>query len=165
MGNFWEIVSGAPWWVYALFVYLVILGIKATKPRTISIKKVVLLPLFFLGLSIYGLYYKVLLGFPSLILVWVVFLAIGAYFGVKEVSSWKIVKNHHKGEITIPGNYSTLVLIFLIFILKFFWGYYYETHSEISYWVYFTDTLTSALVTGFFVGRTGFFLKSYQSKL
>jgi hypothetical protein len=164
MENFWEIVTGAPWWVYVLFIYLMSVGIKSTNPRTVSIKKVVLLPMFFLAWSVYGLYQKLLLGLPSLVALWFVFLAIGTYLGVKEVHSWQISKNHHKGEITIPGNYSTLVLIFLIFILKFFWGYFYATRTEISYWIYFADTLTSALVTGFFVGRAGFFFKSYHSK-
>jgi hypothetical protein len=162
MENLWGIISGAPWWVYVLFIYLVSIGIQSTKPRTISIKRVVLIPLFFLAWSFYSLYQKLLLGLPSLIPLWVVFLAIGAYLGIKEVYSWRISKNPQKQEITIPGNYSTLVLILLIFILKFFWGYFYTTRTEISYWIYFADTLTSALVTGFFVGRAGFFFKSYH---
>lgn len=162
MENFWEIITGAPWWVYALFVYLVILGLKARVPQTISVKRVVLLPVLFLAWSFYALYQKIVLGFPSLIPFWVVLLALGIYLGVKEVHSWHISANHNKGEITIPGNSSTLVLILLIFILKFFWGYFYATRTEISYWIYFADALTSALVTGFFVGRASFFFKSYH---
>jgi hypothetical protein len=42
--------------------------------------------------------------------------------------------------------------------------YFYATRTEISYWIYFTDTLTSAFVTGFFVGRAGFFFKSYHNQ-
>ncbi len=163
MENFWKAISGAPLWVYILLVYLVSIGIKAIKPRTVSITRVILTPLFFIALSIYGLYQK-FLGFPSLIPLWVVFLFIGTYLGIKEVRSWKIVTNREKGEIIIPGNYSTLILILLIFILKFFWGHYYATHEEVSYWIYFADTLTSAFVTGFFIGRAYFFFKSYHKK-
>jgi hypothetical protein len=161
MNNFWDAISGAPWWVWFLLVYVVIIGVKSTKARTVPIKRVVLLPLLFVAWSLYSLYQKTVLGFPSLIPVWIIFLAIGAYSGVKEVHHWRFAKDRHKGVITIPGNYSTLVLIVLIFVLKFFWGYFYETRPEIPYWIYFTDTLTSALVTGFFVGRAGFFYKSY----
>ena len=164
MENFWGIISGAPWWVYVLFIYLLSIGIKSIRPRTISIKRVVLLPMLFVAWSFYDLYQKLLLGFPSLLPLWIVFLAIGAYLGVKEVHSWRISKDRHKGEITIPGNYSTLVLMLLIFVLKFFWGYFYSTRVEISYWIYFADILTSALVTGFFIGRAGFFFKSYHKK-
>jgi len=164
MENFWQAVTGAPWWVYVLFFYLLSIGIKSTKPRTISIKRVVLFPLIFLAWSLYDLYQKLQLGFPSLIAIWVVFLAIGTYLGVKEVHQWKISANHQKEEVTIPPNYSTLVLILVIFVIKFYWGYYYAAHKDVSYWIYFTDTLTSTLVTGFFVGRAVFFFKSYQKK-
>ena len=162
--NLWKIVGGAPWWVYVLFIYLVSIGIKSTRPRIVPIQRVVLLPLLFVAWALYNLYGKLALGFVSLIPVWVVFLSLGAYLGVKEVHAWRISTNRHKGEITIPGNYSTLVLIVLIFVLKFFWGYFYATHTEVSYGIYCADTLTSSLVTGFFVGRAGFFLKSYCRK-
>jgi hypothetical protein len=159
MDAFWSAITGAPLWVYLLLVVLVSVGIKATKPRTINIRKLVLVPLVFVAWSLYSLYPKLALGSPVLLLVWAVCIAIGAYLGVREVRKWKIAVDRHKGQITIPGNYSTLVLILLIFGLKFFWGYYYATHTEIPYRIYFWDTLTSALVTGFFVGRAGFFYK------
>jgi hypothetical protein len=164
MENFWEIVSGAPWWVYVLLIYLVSMGIKSTKPRTVTIQKVILLPTLFVAWALYGLHGKILLGFVILIPLWILFLGLGAYLGIMEVRSWKISKNRQKGEITIPGNFSTLVLIVLIFALKFFWGYVYATQPDIPDWIYFADTLTSALVTGFFVGRAIFFYKSYHKK-
>jgi hypothetical protein len=161
MENLWHIITGAPWWVNLVFIYLLHLGFKAIKPRTISLRKVVTLPLFFVAWSAYGLYQKLILGFSSLGLVWVAFIVLGAFLGVMEVRSWKIARNRRKGEITIPGNYSTLILIFLVFILKFFWGYYYATHTGISYQIHFLETATTSLATGFFVGRAGFYLKCY----
>jgi len=164
MGHFWDALTGAPWWAYILLIYLISIGVKSTKARTISVQRLILLPLVFVALALYGLYGKVQLGFVSLIPVWILFLGVGAYLGVKEVRAWRLSHDHRKGEITIPGNYSTLVLIVLVFVLKFFWGYMYATRTEISYGMYFADTLTSALVTGFFVGRSAFFCKSYYKK-
>jgi hypothetical protein len=163
MDNLWAIVSGAPWWVYVLFVVLVSLGIKATRPRTLPISRLVLLPLIFVVWSFFNLY-PWFVGEMSLLLFWVVFLAVGAYFGIREVRNWKITKDHHKRTVTIPGNRSTLVLIVLIFVLKFYWGYYYATHTTISYSMNFWDVATSAIVTGFVVGRAWFFFRCYQSK-
>jgi hypothetical protein len=164
MESLWKIVSGAPWWVYILFAYVVSIGIKAIKPRTVPVKRVVMLPLLFVAWSFYNLYARLALGYMSLLPLWVVCLGLGACLGVLEVRDWKIAKDRHKGELTIPGNYSTLVLILLIFVLKFFWGYFYATHTTISYRVYFWDVLTSSLVTGFFVGRAWLFFKRYRSK-
>lgn len=93
------------------------------------------------------------------------FLGLGAYLGLKEVHAWRISKDRHKGEITIPGNYSTLVLIVLIFVLQFFWGYFYATRTEIFYWIYFADTLTSSVVTGLFWASRIFFQKLPQKVL
>lgn len=164
MQAFWEIVTGAPWWVYVLFIYLVTIGLEATKSRAISIKKIAIFPLLFLGWSIYDLYTKVQLGLFSMIPVWIVSLGVGIYLGIKVVSSWRISKNHTRQEIIIPGNYSTLVLVVLVFAIKFFWGSLYATEKEVSYWIYFGDTVTSALIAGSFVGRSLFFFKSYHTE-
>ncbi|HEX2583143.1 MAG TPA: hypothetical protein VHL30_03405, partial [Chlamydiales bacterium] len=114
MENLWGIVSGAPWWVYVLFAYLVSIGIQSTKPRSVPVKRVVLLPLLFVAWSFFSLYTRLVLGYSSLSLVWIIFLSLGAYLGVMEVRNWKISKDRQKAELTIPGNYSTLVLILLI---------------------------------------------------
>jgi len=164
MEKLWGILSGAPWWVYVLFVYLVSVGIKSTKPRTISIQRVFLIPALFVIWSCYGLYSKLMLGFWLLLPLWIVFLGLGTLLGIKEVCKWIITKNRSKGEMTIPGNYSTLVLILLIFVVKFFWGYLYATRVDIPSWIYFADIVTSSLVTGFFVGRASFFIHSYYKK-
>ncbi len=162
MSNFFDALAGAPWWVYVLLIYLLFVGIQATKPRTLSIKQIVLLPAFFTIWSLYGFYQNTLGKFPSLAFVWLLFFTLGIFFGFKEVCTWHVIRNREKGEITIPGNYSTLSLILLIFALKFFWGYFYAVHTEISFWVSFTNTLTTSLLTGLFVGRAVFFIKSYR---
>ena len=164
MEHFWEILNGIPWWVYVLFVVLIRLGIQSLEPRTVTSQRLILFPLVFLILSLMRLYQNASLGFPSLIFWWVICLALGAYLGAKEVSSWKIHVDKKKKTITIPGNYSTIVLIFSIFILNFFWGYYYSVATNISYGVYLADTITTTICTGFFVGRGWFFLKSYYKK-
>ena len=164
MENLWQILSGAPWWVYLLFIYIIIVGVQSIKPRITSIKKIILFPLFFVAWSGYNLYRNVYLGYLLLIPCWIIFLSIGAYLGFKEVQSWHFEKNHLKRTLTIPGNYSTLILLLLIFILKFFWGYFYATLSNIADWIYFADTITSSIVTGFFIGRASCFFKRYQEK-
>ena len=161
MEHLWQILSGAPWWVYVLFIILMRIGIQSTKSRTITLQRLVLFPLVFIIWSVYKLYLNVSLGFPSLIFWWALCLSVGIYLGVKEVRSWKIHSDKQKKTITIPGNYSTIVLILAIFILNFFWGYFYATLTTIPYWVVLGNTITATIFSGFFVGRGGFFLKSY----
>lgn len=162
MNTLWDIASGAPWWAYLLFVYFVIIGIKATKPREIPISVVFILPLVFVIWSFSQLYTKLEMGMSSLLYWWLASLVAGTFLGVLEVHKWHIQKDKRKGRITIPGNYSTLILILIIFILKFFWGYIYAIDPHPSYAIYLFDTISSALVCGFFIGRAAFFFKSYH---
>ncbi len=163
MSSFWDAITGAPWWVYALFIYLVIIGIQATKQRTVSIKRLILLPLFFAAWSFYNLFIKLNTEFSvSLLICWVIGLAIGTLLGVWEVHAWKIHADRHKGQITIPGNYSTLILILIIFSLNFLQGYLSATQTIMSFWTHFFFTAASSFVTGFFIGRAALFFKRYH---
>ncbi|NGX37998.1 MAG: hypothetical protein K1000chlam2_01167, partial [Chlamydiae bacterium] len=51
-------LTGTPWWVYLLFVYFLYVGIKSLKPRVISLKKILILPLILFVWSLYGLIVK-----------------------------------------------------------------------------------------------------------
>ncbi len=164
MDDLWQILNGIPWWVYLLFIILVRLGLRSIKPRTITLQRLSLLPLVFILWSLLKLYQNHGFAFPSLIVWWILCLGMGAYLGVKEVSSWKLHVDKEKKTITIPGNYSTLVLILAIFILNFFWGYFYATSRiPIPHWIRLADTISTTTCTGFFVGRGGLFLKRYLS--
>jgi hypothetical protein len=162
MEDFWQTISGAPWWVYLLFIILLSVGLKAMHERTVRIPRVVIFPLIFLAWSLYGLYAHVMLGLNNLIAWWVIFLVIGAILGFKEVHSWRFGIDRRKGLVTIPGNYSTLILVVLIFVLKFIWNYIYTALMVVPDWILIVDTITSAVITGVFVGRGVFICKKYQ---
>lgn len=164
MQAFWDTVTGAPWWVYLLFIVLLNLGIKSLKKRILPIQRVYLLPIVFLAWSFADLYGKYTEKHTTLPFVWAICLAIGIYFGVMSVRFQPIHHDRRKKEITVPGSPYVLILVLLIFILKFIWGYYYSTYADVSYWIYFADTATSVLISGFFTGRAVFYLKSYYSK-
>ena len=162
MNQILEILGGASWWVYVLFVYFVSIGISARKPRKMSFKKLIVLPIVFVGFSFYTLYDRFISGDPSLIVVWLLALCLGASLGAKEVYNWKIVIDRKKRELTIPGNNSTLVLIVLIFAVNFFWGYWYATHPTADFWTYFWNACTSGVISGFFVGRAWIFFRRFS---
>src|SRR5579872_860196 len=107
MEYFWQILKGTPWWVYVLLIILVRMGLRSIKPRTLTLQRLCVIPLVFIIWSVLKLYQNHALEFPSLIFWWVLSLSIGVYFGVKEVSAWKIHVDKVKKTITIPGNYST----------------------------------------------------------
>ncbi len=161
MDSLWQALSGAPWWVYVLFIYLVSIGIKSLKPRTIPFQRVVLFPVIFVAWSAYDIYIKMQLGYSSLIPWWLICLAIGAVLGYWEVHKWHFKIDKTKQTITVPPNTSTIVLILVIFAINFYFGYYYATHTSVSYGMYLVNTILGALVTGFFVGRGIVYFRRY----
>ena len=161
MDSLWQALTGAPWWVYVLFIYLMSIGIKSLKPRTIPFQRVVLFPLIFVTWSAYDLYTKVKLGHPTLIPWWLICLTFGAILGYIEVYKWHFEVDKKKQTITIPPNYSTIVLILLIFSINFFFGYYYATQTIVSYGMYFANIVIGSLVTGIFLGRGIVFFLNY----
>ena len=51
VNTIWDIISDTPWWVFVLFVYLMQIGYQATKPRTIHIGRLLILPVLFITCS------------------------------------------------------------------------------------------------------------------
>lgn len=52
MGIIWQTIIHTPWWLYLLLVYLIIVGVKASKSRIIPFWKIFVLPIIFLSISI-----------------------------------------------------------------------------------------------------------------
>lgn len=158
-----ENMIGAPWWVYIIFAYLLAIGIWSLRPRTTSIYRFLMIPSILFLWSIYVLYLKVMERFSLLLIpFWAIALAIGIYLGVLVVRSWPIRGDRLKGQITFPGNYSTLILLMIVFIIHFVFGYIEATMTRIPYWLRLVDVLTSSLIAGFFSGRALVFFYRYR---
>lgn len=147
-------LKGTPWWVYAIFVYIVILGISTLKTHTISLYKLLVFTLLFLGLSIYGLMSKAQ-GLLDVTLWSGAFCSglIVSYFLFKDI---KTTFDKEKFQLTIQGNSSLLILLLLIFFTKYFFGYSYATNifAEHLQTLTTTDIASSGLIIGIFVGRS-----------
>lgn len=50
-----RIVTGAPWWVFPLLALLIVLGIRATRPRAAALPRVLIVPAVFIAWGMSGL--------------------------------------------------------------------------------------------------------------
>lgn len=155
-----DILYESPWWVYVLFVFLVILGFKASQPRTISLKKLILLPGIFTVWNIAWLTER-LEGRYNLLVFWGLGIVVGSIFGWQTVRKWKIKSDHVRKHISLPGTWSTLTLILLVFAARYFFVYNYETQTNESWDFHFADSVVSGLITGIFIGRSLELYKKY----
>lgn len=148
-----DILINTPWWVYVLFVILMIIGLKATKPRAVPFHRIILLPGIFTIWNIAWLADR-LQGHLFLFIFWVIGLIIGAFIGWQTVLSWKVHFDPHRKLISLPGTWTTLIFIFLVFAVRYFFVYNYETHPEVAPHLFTADATISGVITGIFIGRS-----------
>ena len=120
--SIFEAAINTPWWVYILFIYLLFIGIKASKPAVVHIAKLAAIPLVFTYLSLETL----ILSFNINVLsvgTWLISVLAGIGLGVWLVKSLQIQVDRAKKLIGIPGTWSTLIIVLIIFASKYYFGY------------------------------------------
>jgi len=148
-----EILQDTPWWVYILFFYLVYFGFRATRPRTTNMHKLFLLPIIFTLCNLVWLYERIQ-GNAHLLVFWPIGLCIGAYLGWIMIRKWKVRHVKDLNSISLPPTWSTLILILLVFVVRYFFLFNYEIFPERASHLFLADSLISGTITGIFFGRS-----------
>lgn len=158
-----DALKGTPWWVYALFIYLVVVGVKTIKPQVASLKKIFILPLIFIVWSLSGLGGKLSLGLD--LSVWIPSFILGILVGWGLTRSLKIKADKKKALIRVPGGLLTLVLILVVFGVKYYFGYTYATDpgASTNFNIVAADLISSGIITGMFFGRLFCYLSKWRN--
>lgn len=154
-----DALEGTPWWVYLIFCYLVLRSVKAAQPQTLPVFRIVILPIVLTIWSLAGLFSK---WDWSAFLSWAIALIPGFILGWLSVRSWKIRFDRKRKTLSLPGSWSTLGLLMIIFAVKYFFGYYAGTHSTIPLTILLAQMGASGIITGMFFGRMAYFWKRYE---
>jgi hypothetical protein len=147
--SIWEMIAGTPWWVFALFAYLVKIGYSATKPSIVEFKKLWMLPTALIILSVIGID-TIAHGAPKNLLAATGAALLGIPLGWLHYKSLKIKAVQDKKQLYIPGTWSVLVIILAIFAVKYYCNYQLEVNPEI--FLRPQNALTILTVYGLFIG-------------
>ncbi len=163
MNTFFEILKGTPTWVYALFCYLTFVGLKASAPQVIALKKLFILPVIFTVWSFYTLVTK----FPVTMYtstVWSFSVLAGYYLGWYLNRPSIIQADKLKRLIALPASWVPLISFFLIFAAKYFFGYTYAMHPEakLNFLYYGPHIALSGIISGIFIGKLLCFYHKYK---
>ena len=159
--NFLDIILGTPWWVWILFGYLLIVGIKATKPNILPLWRIAVMPLIFVIWSIYSIYYKCIYC-PKFFGIWFVALIFGILIG--HLISMRLKSNIDSEKlIHMPGSLIPLLLSMMFFVLKYGLGVTYSLYPVMKGDLILLnfDLLLSGLISGIFCGRFSCVLYKY----
>jgi hypothetical protein len=150
-------ITATPWWVYALFFYLMFIGIKALKDDIKPISVCLIMPVIFTGMSVdniimlpyLNLWYTIAFYIGSLIIV-------GSSIGFILAKKIGVSVDKDHQLIQLPGSWFTLISILLIFIIKYYFHYKMEVNpKQIDIEYHFI--IASGIITGLFIGRVSYY--------
>ncbi|MGX1098206.1 DUF6622 family protein [Amorphus sp. MBR-141] len=157
-----DTVQGTPWWVWLLLAYLIFVGWLRSKTRVAPLWKIFILPAVILVLE-FGSVQHLMDGQAVRILAWVGGLAVGILVGLLVVRTIRIRADRPRGLVEVPGSWSYLAALLLIFAIKYYFGYRMAVDPDSmarTGWVMTQLAITGALA-GWLVGRAGGILWKY----
>jgi hypothetical protein len=154
-----DIVTGAPWWVWGILVFLVDIGIRSMHQRSIYIPKLFLIPIIMIGLK-----YKDIFATGASLSISMLFLCIGSMIGIFFSRKSPVVINKAECTVQIPGSYLTFAFLMSFFCIKFIFGYFKVSSPEDAQSYLLLDMAISSLFSGYFLGRALYFTSKFFKK-
>ncbi|HJV80280.1 MAG TPA: DUF6622 family protein [Noviherbaspirillum sp.] len=149
-----RIVANTPAWVWFLLLALVILGVTQSRPRTMGLRRALILPAVMAGLSIAGTVSSFGVT-PSALLAWPVAAGAATWLVSRHPVAVRTKYDPGTGLFHLPGSIIPLLLILGIFLVKYIVSAMLAMQSALTENAGFV-TLIAALygaMSGVFVGR------------
>ena len=125
-----QIVQHTPTWVWGLLAALVALGLSQTLPRQMTTRRVTVLPVVLLALSLAG----VSTTFPQQaipLLAWTTGVALAVAVGRSVVNSRGARWDATNGRFHVPGSWLPMALIMALFLTKYGVGVALAMHPDL----------------------------------
>lgn len=124
------ILSHTPVWVWFLFAALVVLGSKQVADSRVGLRRVIVLPLAMLGLSLYGTV-SAFGPTPAVLLAWTTGFAATALLVLQRQAPKGLSFDPASSQFSVPGSFVPLALMMGIFSLKYAAGVALAMHPEL----------------------------------
>lgn len=159
-------LTHTPTWVYVLFALLIWIGIKASKPRVMPLKKLLILPAIFIYMSTHTLLTSFAIHLFD-VSIWMGAILLGMIIGWFEIfrNHARIRVDKQQNLIQVPGSWMTLALIIIIFASKYYFSYELDVDPALAdqTWFEYSMLSVSGICTGILIGRALCYLYKYQN--
>lgn len=164
MKTIWQAALYIPWWLHFISICLLIVGVQASKKRVVSILTLFIVPLVFTLLSLSALLTALKLS-SFCVGVWGLAGLGGIVVGWISVKRLKIRADKKHWLIELPGTWSTLVVILIFTISKYYFTYKLVLNPLLSEDIIFlvSRLVTSGLCIGLFLGRLFYYLNRLRT--
>jgi len=159
--NIIDLITGTPWWVFVIFIEILVVGWKLSKPQEASLFRLAIMPTIFCAWSLYSLNQNYGHGVATIGL-WTTSLLTGALIGWYFYYQGVTIA-HNRRKILIAGSWTPLIIFMTFFTFKYVIGFTYATMPAMKTNTLFwgSDILLSAFIPGVLIGRLLHVLKDY----
>jgi len=153
----WQVLIHTPIWVFPLFAYLVWLGIKAMRPRTVTIWRSLIVPAVFIVWGLSRLFSS--RDFAEPLASWLGAAVVLLLVGLLAAKPFEL--DHTTGEIKRPGSVVPLIRNITVFALQYTVAVIAAVDPHDATAVAIVGRAISGGTTGYFLGRTIALLRQY----
>ncbi len=157
----WQILVHTPLWVFALFAYLIWQGIRATRPRAVTIWRSLIVPAVFIIWGLSGLFLRHQDSVWPLA-AWIAAALVMAPFGLLTTKPFEL--DHKTGQIGRPGSVAPLIRNLTVFALQYTVAVIAAIHPADGTVTAIIGRAVSGATTGYFLGRTIALLRRYRKQ-
>jgi uncharacterized protein DUF6622 len=154
----WQTLTHTPLWVFPLFAYLVWLGIKAMRQRTVTIWRSLIVPAVFIVWGLSRLFSRRQDAMWPLV-AWLAAAAVLLAIGL--LTARPIELDHTTGEIKRPGSVVPLIRNITVFALQYTVAVIAAVDPHDATMAAIVGRAVSGGTTGYFLGRTIAMLRQY----
>ena len=153
-----------PWWVFALFLFVMSRGVLALKTRTVALSRLAIIPVVFAAWGAFSLF-GVFGADPRAVAIFAAALLIGAGLGWVLSQFGAVRADRERGLLEISGSPVTLILILVIFSGRYALGYWaaVDPGARGAFEFLAVSAILSGLGTGVFAGRFGGLRRRYAA--
>jgi len=159
-----HILQHTPLWVFSLFIGLIFLGFSQTKKRTVSARRLTLLPIVMLCLSASGVW-STFGPSPFGFILWLSGITLALTITAWQEYPKEIEYSPSKQLYTIPGSWAAFTLIMLIFFTKYTIAVLLTRNTNLNQSTFFIAgvCILYGLSSGWFFARA-FFIYHFSKK-
>ena len=156
----WQILTHTPIWAFVLLAYLVWIGIKAMRPRTVTIWRSLIVPAVFIVWGLSRLLSRQ--DFAAPLIAWLGAAAVLLVVGLLTARPLEL--DHITGEIKRPGGVMPLIRNVTVFALQYTVAVIAAVDPHDATTVAIVGRAISGGTTGYFLGRTVALLRQYWTQ-
>jgi len=126
-----QIVTRTPLWVWGLFALLLLLGLKQTRSSSMGLRRITIMPVAMMGLSLYGTV-SAFGATPTVLLVWFSAAAVLVTLVLRQPLPADTRYDSDTRIFQVQGSWVPLALMMGIFATKYFVGVASAMHPELT---------------------------------